>query len=468
MSSVGAPGLTELAADRDTPARSHAVLLLQLFALAVMVIPSDTVFKAIGAEGYPAALIGMSIFAVWLVAILFGIHDFRRHRHPIRGVLSLIWLCSLASYMLMDRGAMTAVQLTSADRFLMQLAVMTGVALVAAECLTSLSDVRRVLRALTWGGAFCGAVAGLQFWMNVDITPYLRALPGFTVNHDNLAIISRNALNRVAGTGIHPIELGVTAGMLLPIAVYLAIYDTDRTLRRRWFPVLLIAVAIPASVSRSAIIAVALSITLLIVLMPARQRLVAIAASPLAIVAVFMTAHGLIGTLASFFGAGTNDPSVANRVNNYPMVQKLVEQKPWFGSGGGTYIAPDAVHILDNQYLHTAIELGILGALALCIYFVVPLVVALVTRARTSDPELRLLCAALAGAAAVATVCSATFDSLSFPLFTNVDALVVGLIGTCWRLSATGSQTKRGQGVRPRLTTSPSGFPPPALLHKGG
>ena len=29
----------------------------------------------------------------------------------------------------------------------MQLAVITGVALVAAECLTSLADVRRVLRA---------------------------------------------------------------------------------------------------------------------------------------------------------------------------------------------------------------------------------------------------------------------------------------------------------------------------------
>ena len=115
---------------------------------------------------------------------------------------------------------------------LMQLAVITGMALVAAECLTSLHDVRRVLEGAVWGGAFCGVVAALQFWISLDIAPYLRELPGFSLNFDNPGIVDRAALNRVAGTAIHPIELGVVAGMLLPLAIYLAIYDTDRSARQ--------------------------------------------------------------------------------------------------------------------------------------------------------------------------------------------------------------------------------------------
>ena len=47
-----------------------------------------------------------------------------------------------------------------------------------------------------------------------------------------------------------------------------------------------------------------------------------------------MTAPGLIGTLASFFGAGTGDPSVAYRVSDYPLVERFLEQAPWFGRGG--------------------------------------------------------------------------------------------------------------------------------------
>ena len=119
-------------------------------------------------------------------------------------------------------------EVLAADRQLMQLAVITGVALVAAEGLSSLGDVRRVLRVLIWGGAFCGVVAALQFWASIDITPYLRDLPGFAINSDNPAIVSRAALNRVTGTSINTIELGVVAGMLVPLAIYLAIYDTDR------------------------------------------------------------------------------------------------------------------------------------------------------------------------------------------------------------------------------------------------
>jgi hypothetical protein len=418
--------------------------MLQLFALTVMVIPADTVIKAIGAEGYAAALVGMFAFGAFLAATLLGLHDPLRHRHPIRTVLCVLWLAVLTSYVLMDRGSSTGPEVAAADRLIMQLMVITGVALVAAECLNSLRDVQRVLRALTWGGAFCGVVAALQFWINLDITPSLRLLPGFSLNLETPAILGRAALNRVSGTSLTAIELGVVGGMMLPLAVHLAIHDTNRTALKRWAPVALIGLAIPTSVSRSAVISVVVAFSVLVVLMPPRQRLVALCTAPLAITGVFMSAPGLIGTLGAYFGAGSSDDSVAARLYDYPEVERLVREAPWFGHGGGTYLPEHPMYILDNQYLKTAIELGLIGVVVLLAYFLVPLITALVARRRSSDPELRLLCAALAGAALAAAVCSLTFDSLSFPMFSNVYALVIGMIGASWRLAARAERRPAG------------------------
>lgn len=452
-------------------ARSHAVPILQLFALAVMVIPADTVIKPIGAQGYPAALIGTFALAAFAAATLLGLHDAVRHRHPIRAALCVLWFSVLASYVLIDRAAMTNEELLAADRLLMQLVVVTGVTLVAAECLHSMHDIRRVLRALTWGGAFCGVVAALQFWVRFDVTPYLRELPGFTVNSDNATIVARGSLNRAAGTSLTQIELGVVAGMLLPLAIYLAIYDTERTTGRRWAPVLLIWLAVITSVSRSGIISVGVAAAVLIVLLPTRQRLIALCLAPLGIAGVFMSAPGVIGTLTRFFLAGTSDDSVKARVMDYPVVERLVDAAPWFGHGGWTYMPENTIYILDNQWLKTAVEFGLVGVLALGVYLVLPLISALVARRHSDDPELRMLCAALAGAALAAALCSLTFDSLSYPMFWNVYALVIGLIGACWRLVAAGRTppppgSPRGWSATKLRASEPSTTQ--TVLSKGG
>lgn len=417
-------------------ARSQAVPILQLFAVAALVIPSNSVLRPIGAQGYPAALIGMFAFAAFVAAVVFGLHDPLRHRHPIRAALCVLWLSVLASYVLMGRTGRSLDEVQAADRLIMQLLVVTGIAFVAAECLHSLRDIKRVLRALVWAGGFVGVIAALQFWIALDITPYLDQLPGFSVNSDNPAIGIRSALHRAAGTAITPIELGVVAGMLLPLALYLGMSDRDRAGWKRWAPAVLIGLAIPVSVSRSGIISVTLAISVFVILMPVRQRLTALCVAPLAICAVFMSAPGVIGTLTRFFEAGSGDASVQARLFDYPEVARLVNQAPWFGHGGWTYLPDNTIYILDNQWLKTAIELGGVGVIALAIFFLVPFAAALIARHHSHDPDLSLLCAALAGAALPAIVCSGTFDSLSYPMFVNVYAVVIGLIGACWRLAA--------------------------------
>ena len=422
--------------------RRHAIRILQVFVIVLFAIPSNYVVRAVGAVGYAAGLVGMFAFVVWLIAIMLGHHDFGRYRNPIRAVLCLFWVVSLLSYIFMDRGLLTGLQLNSANRWLMQLASMTGVAFLAAECLHSVLDFHRVLRVLSWAAAFCGVVALLQWRFSIDLTPYLGKIPGFSLDGTGQFLITRSGENRVAGTGVDPIELGVTACMLLPLGIWAASHTRGCGPLRRWAPVALTALAIPASVSRSAVIGIALSVGLFIVLMPPRQRVTAFILIPVGIAAVFMVSHGELGTLTGYLGYGASgaDPSVAHRTNNYPYVAHLIAQAPLLGAGGGTYL-PDVVHILDNQWLDIAIDLGYIGVFAFAVLFIAPLVTALKARAKSHDPSLRLLCAALASGFLTAGVCSAFFDSFSFPLLYNVLALELGLAGACWRLA--GSEARR-------------------------
>lgn len=415
--------------------------MLQVFAVSVMVFPADTVVKAIGAGGYVAALVAYLIFLAYVAVTLFGLHNPLDYRYPIRLALCIFWLVTLASYALMDRTMLSSVQQSSADRWLIQLVGVSGVILVAAECLHSLDDIHLVLRALVWGGAFCSVVALLQFLLTLDVTSYLRMIPGFSLDQavGAVTIISRGGLNRVSGTATNPIEFGVVAAMLLPLALYLAMHDTQRTGVRRWLPVICIAAALPTSISRSAVLAAALALGVLIVCLRSAARLTAIAAVPAAVAAIYVASPRLIATFKYYILAGTSDDSIAHRIDNYPYAAHLISQHLLLGQGGGTYVAGPYVnlglsHILDNEYLDTAIELGLIGLAVFIFYMLRPFLAALTARRHTSDPRIRDLCAALAGSSLAGFACSATFDSFGFPMFLNVEALVTGLVGAVWLL----------------------------------
>jgi hypothetical protein len=277
----------------------------------------------------------------------------------------------------------------------------------------------------------------LQYWFHIDLVPTLRSVPGFTVTLDPTGAATRHGLNRVTGTTILPIELGVVSAMILPLAAHLLFYDSERSRRIRSVMLILVAVGVPVAVSRSSVIAVIISMGLFIALLPARERVLGLGALPLAVVVMFMAVPGLIGTLYYFFGAGTNDTSVAVRVDDFPLVERLVSYSPWLGSGGGTYLPTNMLEILDNQYLKTTIELGVSGLVMLVVcYFGVPVVTALTARSRAADADHRALCGALAGSALAAAVSSFLFDSLAFQMFAGVYAIVIGLIGASWRLAA--------------------------------
>jgi hypothetical protein len=440
------------------PPMPQAVVYLQVYALVLMIVPSDNVIDAIGGSAHLAGLIGLGGFVWWLASALFRIHDPRQYPSPIRLSFLVLWIASLASYLAMALVKPELIEVNGADRWIMEIACWTGVGLIAMEGLNSLADFKRVLRALAIGGAICGGIAAIQFWLNLDLAQYLRSIPGFTRNYDYGGISDRDSLSRVAGTAIHPIELGVVASVLMPISVCSAMLERGRSTLSRWLPVMLVAVAIPASVSRSAILTVAISMGIYVICMRPLPRAVALLIAPLTAAAVFMSAPGLIGTMREYIFAGSNDSSIAARQSDYPLVERLVAQHPWFGTGGGTYLPTDPFDILDNQYLKMMIELGLVGTVAVTIgYFIFPAVLAFVARKRARTDELRDLGAALGSAGTVAILCAATFDSLTFPQFAGLQALIVGMIGAYWRLIRCAEREPRGAltGTGPETDVTP-------------
>ena len=411
-------------------------MLLQVYSFVLLVIPSDVTLGKISGALFPAGIIGMLAFGWWMAAILFGLHDPRNYPNPARLSFFVLWACSLISYAFLAITVSLPVEVRAGDRWLIQLCAWTGVAMVAAESLNSMRDFHAVIRALVWGGAVCGFVASLQFWVNLDLAVYLRWIPGFSLNAENLGIDSRASLNRVAGTAIHPIELGVVAATVLPLAIFNGLYDKDRSPARRSIPVVLIIAAIPVSVSRSAILAAVVSLGLLLASLKARQRTFGLLAIPVAVAAFFLTAPGLIGTFRDFFGQGTNEPSAAARQKDIPLVEKLVREHPWFGRGGGSYAPVNPLDNLDNQYYRMLIELGIVGTVLItAAYLIAPAVIAFVARKRCTSESSRTLGAALGGSAAASALVAFTFDSLGFPMYAGLIALIIGMIGAYWRLA---------------------------------
>ena len=433
---LGSSALPSTLVARGRSRDRQTVAVVGCYALTLFIFPSDLVLQVVGAQGYVAGLVALALLLGWLLSVLLGAHDPRVVRHPTRGVLAWLAATSLVCWALTPFHGLTLTQQLSADRWIMLIAASAGVVLVVAEGLTSRPALMTVLRLTVLGAAFCSLVALIQWLLFVDLSAYIRQLlPGFSINSTYSAFQTRGGLQRVTGTALHPIELGVIAGMILPVAIVVAMHDRERSGLARWTPVTLIASAVPASVSRSAVLAVGVSIVFLILALPARPRVTAMVFVPIGAACLVLARPGYLTTLVAFVGAGSDDASVASRLDDYPMVVRLISEHPWFGTGGGTFMPDNALDILDNQYLKGAIELGLIGLTGMLVWLLVPIGVALAARRRSVDPTLRAASGALAGAAAAAAVSSATFDSLSFNMFVGVHALVVGCIGACWVLS---------------------------------
>ena len=429
-------GVTQLEFDPAGRRGGPPPRLLRVIAFSAFFFPASMVLGPLGAAGTAPMILALVLALFWVVSWMLGLHDPIPFRHPGRlaiGTLLFATFLSYAALMAGWTGGSTVAARATADRWLLLLLASTAIICVAAETIRTMSDALRYVRAILAGALFCCLVAVVQFYGRVNPMEWIgAAMPGFTYNGGDTTFQLRGALVRVAGSTFTPIELGVVCSMLIPLSIWRILYDSGG---RKWLHVLgtvLLVFGVAITISRSGILSLVVAMAVFIPFLPTVARKWALVAAPAVSVALFLGVPGMISTLAGAFSPAENDPSITTRTNNYPRVIALMEQQPWLGAGPGNYLPKNALNILDNQYLNTLVTMGVVGLVGILSYLALPAITGIHAARHTQTASLRALAGAVAAGAAVGTIGSLTFDSLSFPVFALTYPALVGLGGAIW------------------------------------
>ncbi|WP_251838701.1 O-antigen ligase family protein [Oceanitalea stevensii] len=331
------------------------------------------------------------------------------------------------------------VEANAADRWLILTVAMVGVTLAVTDGLVTRRQLDTLLRTLVALAATMAFVGILQFARIVDLTRYIR-IPGLRHNSELIGVGARGDgdFARVAGTANHYIEFGVVLALVLPIALHYGFFSPPGRARvGNWVCVALIASAIPLSISRSAILTVAVTMVMLGLVWPWRRRYNVLAIALVGTAVFHLVNRGVLGTIRAMFTNMDNDPSVQNRIADQAFVSRMFEERPWLGRGAGTVI-PERYILLDNQLFGTLVGGGVVGLAAFLALFAVPYFMARSVRLRAATEEARHLGQALAVIFPAGLLASGTFDSFGFATFVGTTVVSIGAVGALWRMEQVG------------------------------
>jgi len=433
------PDLTVTAA----PGRLDAVALLSWYVLLLIAIPSSLVVGAFGAAGAPAALLAALLLCWYLVVRLHPALPPHAGAQPVR-VAAVLFACGLiAAYVSANRAAMPALQENGADRALIVLCGWLGVLLLAADGIDRADRLGILLRRIVLGVTAMAVLGIVEFFTRQDLSTYI-SIPGLTMHAQATDLMNRNGLVRVVATAAQPLEFATVLAMVLPLAIHQARYAPPALRTRRWLQVALIAAVMPMTVSRTAILGLAVVCLVLFPAWPRRDRRRAYLVTLAMLALIWLIRPAMLSSFGGLFGQIGTDQSTKSRTGAYSAAAPFIGQHPWFGRAVGTFF-PQTYFYVDNQYLTALIEVGIVGTLALIALFVTGWLTARSARLAAADAQTRDLAQSLAASVAVAAACFATFDALSFSIASGLCFLLLGCVGALWRLTRAGvSELTRG------------------------
>ena len=380
----------------------------------------------------PYRLLVALIVAGWAMALLCDARV-RLRKSGVDGALAFVLLAIVASD-LANPGRVGPLQseVLKAVTFFLSFVI---VFYLVVSVVRTTETIDLIVKTLVFGGAVIGAFAvvesrtGFSPFAYVDkVFPVLVGDPSFQSG------LNRGSATRAVGPAEHPIALGAVLVMLVPMAVYVV-----RKFRGAWYVAFAaIVIGVLSTVSRTGVL---MLITLLIVYFWLRPRTMK-RVWPLLLPVIVLTQFAVPGTLGSlkqaFFPEGglvseqegmAGDCSSSGRVADIGPTLEQVGKKPFNGYGFGTRVVTGEQSnacILDNQWLGTTYELGLMGFIAWLLFFVK------VGRrfgkgAKEDESDYGWLQISVAGAVIAYAVGSFTFDALGFSQVTFVLFLVLGL-----------------------------------------
>lgn len=403
-----------------------ALTMVTVYLVLLFAVPSNLTLGALGSVGRPSLLWGLLLLLWWVFSRLqMGENEGPGVRQPLRlafGCLVVVVLVGFAAAMM--RGQPSD-QVSPAIVSLLRLASWGGVLLVMVDGLRTHHDAVRLNSRIVIAGV-CLATLGLcQFVAGESLLGWVSSLPGVAL--DLGGVDSRGAFTRASGTATHPLEYTAAITAILPLALAHALLRMPRSLGGAiagWFPAALLAIAALLSVSRSAVIGLAVALLASLPALPRRQRLATAVGGALAGVAVVFFVPGMLSTTLSLFTGASEDPSALSRVNALSRVPEFLSSSPLVGQGFGTFLP--RYYIFDNQWILSAVDVGVLGVS--CLLAMVAIAVIGSWRAVRVSPfeDTRVMAGAVAASILTLAVLMLFFDALSFPIAAGLLFVLLG------------------------------------------
>ena len=242
-------------------------------------------------------------------------------------------------------------------------------------------------------------------------------------------------LRRPSGTAGHPIEFGAVCTMILPVALYYALRPRLGLLSRLYWLTCVgtLLAGVVLALSRSAMICFGVVAVILLIGWPLRRTVLTLVVGAAGFMVVWLGFPTLVTALTTLFSTAGSDTSILARTRDYDAALAETMKHPWLGRGLGTWLSTK-YNILDNQYLHTLLENGIVGVVAFVLLFLVPIVGLLRLRARLTCRDDRQFALTLLAALSVDLVGSIAYDSLTYPIATGLAFVLIGATGAALRI----------------------------------
>jgi polysaccharide biosynthesis protein PslJ len=414
---------------------TRATPLLTIYVILLTFIPSALVLAPLGGAGSPATLFAFSLLGWYVLLWLHPRFALYRGRQPARTAAALFTGIYVAAYVSANRHALDITAQNGTDRDMICLAGWMAILLLAADGIEGWDRLRTLLRRIVACASVIAAVGIAQFATGFDLANYI-VIPGLSRQVAFADLLSRDGLNRPSATTAQPLELAAVLALTLPLALHQARYAAPGVRLRRWLQVALIGTAMLLTVSRSAVLGLAIIVLLLAPTWPKRQRRLSYPVLAGSVAALWVAVPALFPLLYQLFAETGGESSSVSRVNAYSSAGPFIAAHPWLGQGFGTFL-PQTYFFVDDQYLTSLIETGVLGLLAVLGLFCLGWCLARNARQTCADEQERDLLQCLAASVVTVAVSFATFDALGFADFSGMTFLLLGCIAAAWRLVKT-------------------------------
>ena len=400
------------------------LFFLLLVVMLFVPIRKYTLSSGAGFQLEPYRLVVFAIAAIWVASLLVD-RRVRLRRSGLEAPLLAVVLAIFASDAVNTQRISELGVQSIVTKKLVFFLTFIAVVYMLASVVTKRGDIEFMLKTLVVGGAVLSFFALLEFNTGYNVFDHLgRLFPLLRIENTGFHTVEvRGGRARVYGSGQHPIAYGAFLLMLMPFGIYLA----RRSGRRIWWAVAcLLVLGTLTTISRTSILMMLVVLLIYWRLFPGITKRLLPLLVP-AILVIHLALPGSLGTIwTSFFphgglvkqqeqGRGTGG---SGRVADLGPGLSEAAQTPFLGQGYGTRVVDQGpllnAPILDDQWLGTLLETGIVGLLTWLWLFIV-FIRRMLRRAREDvDAPDAWLYAAFGSAIACFAVGMLFYDAFSF------------------------------------------------------